>query len=217
MKKLFLMFFIISPYLLFGQQNERKYGDIIVVEIKFWKFVSATNGLRARESPELNARVYGVLPYGSLKYFDLRTKDKFTIDGITDYWYAFHWIGEGPAWVFGGYLTDYFETVPIVGRWANEKDRNNLWSFHINGVFYDALKYGSVAIDGREASFEGTYDLKGNDLTLNFNMQYNDYGWGEERVPINKTRKAKIRHININRMEIIFDNETITLIRDNNG
>jgi len=67
------------------------------------RFVSAKEGLRVRDKPDINSNVIGVLEYKKQFSFIEESKDSSTIDGITSYWYSLA-IGDGYGWVFGGYL-----------------------------------------------------------------------------------------------------------------
>ena len=214
MKRLFLCIFLLFPALFFGQ-NVTDYE-----EIRIWRLVSATTGLRVRVSPELNGQVYHTLPYGHLLYFQLRTRNKVTIDGITDYWYAYNYMG--PAWVFGGYLTEYLESEPFAGCWIKEGDRHIVWTFDAssNRSFsigpigrtkgyektYEYRTFGSNVVDD-PAGVDGNYELRENN-----NMILSFYYCGEKEDFI-KRKEVRIQLININKMQLIFDDEVITLIR----
>jgi hypothetical protein len=244
MRKLFLIFFIISPYLLFGQKSEfeqslegleglearkamNRYfegGEAIINGIDvtseiLYLFISASNGLRGRAEPNINSRVLTTQPYGKCIYFYERTTYKDTIDGITDYWYHTFILSPpdtGGIWFFGGYLTKYFENDIFIGRWVDEKDNWN-WTeyiFEINNKNIEVYHYNIVRGEREETKsviYTGTYERKDNNLTLNFSEN-----WGTN-IPmknIKETKKAIIKIIDTNTMQLIFDNgETANLKR----
>jgi len=115
MKKIILCVLLALPTFAFGQED--------VESIRLNMLVSATIGLRVRESPSLGSRVLGTLPYGKAIGLQQKTKDRVTIDGISDYWYGGYVYLEnyrGFGWVFGGYLSDRLEDDPLIGFWSVE-------------------------------------------------------------------------------------------------
>jgi len=198
MRKFLFIFLIISPYLLFGQN----------VEINKLLYVSATSGLRVRYQPSLDGYIVKVLPYGEMLLINGRTANKESINGINDYWYSFYMIGEGNVWVFGGFLSEYLENNHIIGWWSNEANRLNYWLFEINNSFANLLRQNLLG-------FKGTYSLYNNNLILNY-MESIDYedGYGESSR-YTERREGRIRFININRIELTINNQTIILKREN--
>jgi len=237
MRKLFLIFFIISPCLLFGQSTTEN------IESYKYLIVSASSGLRGREAPNLNSKVLDTIPYGTCIFFYGRTKDKDTIDGVTDYWYYTY--TDDPfyennvtnarelyacsIWFFGGYLTEYLENNIFVGRWMareqsgyqDNSERRKVYIFSLNNkVYYKGLLRFDVGgfIETAKGPYDleylgeytGTYERKNNDLKLNYSTSF------YHPINYNKTKKAKIKIINTNTMQLIFDDgETVNLKRDN--
>ena len=191
MKKLLFLTFILFPTLLFCQQYE-----IIGIDM----FVAATSGIRVRELPSLDSRIVTVIEYGQRIQIDGRTLQKDTIDGINDYWYMFY-KGNDKRWVFGGYLTDRFDSKPIVGFWAEENNIRIGWIFTIDGNFRTGLK------DSGHGEW-GTYELDENNTGIFVFNYYRD-------ELVTYSREVKIEFINNNRVKIIINNNEKILIRDN--
>lgn len=77
-------------------------------------FTDDGSNLRMRETPKTGAPVVSI-PNGHLVIISQRTKEKDTIDGISDYWYRVGCdISEEyyTGWVFGGYLTKILKKMP---------------------------------------------------------------------------------------------------------
>jgi hypothetical protein len=218
MKKLFLILFIISPYLLFGQST---------TEESLYLFVSASSGLRGREAPNLNSKVLKAEPYGECMYFHKRKTNKDTINGITDYWYCSQTRLDDNSlidiWFFGGYLTKYFENDLFIGRWLSIEDNKTNYIFSLTNKVeynkYEKLDLESEVLYLYKETYYGTYKKTNNSLTINFNiLQFltKKQDGLFEYENINETRKARINIIDTNTMQLIFDNgETVNLKRNN--
>jgi hypothetical protein len=195
MKKIFFCILIFLPFLSFGQD---KYENCSI-----HLYVSAPDGLRGRAEPNLNSKVIKVLKYGERVDIDRRTKEKYTINGITDYWYY----DTHSLWLFGGYLTDRLENEPIVGFWAEEGALRRGWEFYPTGIAGTGLK------DAGHWS-GGPYKLdKNNNLSIEFS-QYR----GDELYKFIVT--GRIEFINNDKIRLIINNETeyihsTILVRDN--
>jgi hypothetical protein len=191
MKKIFFCILIFLPFLLFGQD---RYENCSV-----HLFVSAPDGLRGRAEPNLNSKVIKVLKYGERVDIDSRTKEKYTINGITDYWYCAH-----ELWLFGGYLADRLENEPIVGFWAEEGNLRFGWFFYPTGIA------GTGKKDAGHWS-GGPYKL---DKDNNLSIEFSQYRGGEGEI-YKYTVTGRIEFINNDKLRLIMNNETKILVRDN--
>jgi len=190
MKKIFFCIFIFLPFLSFGQDRYE------LCEIHL--YVSAPDGLRGRAEPNLNSKVVKVLKYAERIDTDRRTKEKYTINGITDYWYR----DTHGLWLFGGYLADRFENEPIIGFWAEENNLRLGWFFYPDGIVGTGLKDAGHWRGG-------PYKLdKNNNLSIEFS-QYRD----DEVYKYTVT--GRIEFINNEKLRLIINNETKILVRDN--
>ena len=171
-------------------------------------FVSASNGLEVRESPSLNSSLLSIIPYGEDVWVNSRTTNRYTINGKNDYWYEImpeH--VEDNRWVFGGALIESFESEPFVGFWTVEGDRYFRWIFRIDESFTIRNVY---------TGYSGYFDLRENNiLLLNYDtfISYNGFA---HQTPYTNIKEARIIFMNINQMQLIFEEEIIILNRSNN-
>ena len=104
------------------------------------------SNLRMRKTPK-TGEVVASIPYGNLIILSgQRTKEKDTIDGISDYWYE-GWIETNYdqnyyGWVFGGYLSKILEKMPYEvysqykGAWQinySDSIKRNPYDLILNG------------------------------------------------------------------------------------
>jgi hypothetical protein len=194
MKKIFFCLFIFFPTLLFGQyEYVRKY-----------MFVTAPDGLEVRMSPSNNSIIRGNISYGEYITIYQRTIEKYTIDGVDDYFYNTSETPNG-RWLFGGgYLSERLNSNPFLGRWA--QDRDILWIFKINNWFQTGKRYTGGANSG---DFE---------LGADNRLSLISKEWDDEKEEYVKTTRveAKVRFINPDRMILMFNNYSVELVRDNN-
>jgi hypothetical protein len=100
MKKLFIIHFIIFPLtVVFGQWQE--YRQPITSQ----KYVNTQGGLRLRDQPSINGRVFATIPYDGMVVLFGEYSNEVVIDNIQGKWakvFYDNFIG----WVFDGYLSD---------------------------------------------------------------------------------------------------------------
>jgi len=173
-------------------------------DVRIILFVSSENGLNVRESPSVNSMVLHTLPHGTLVSISQKTSEKYTIDGMNDYWY-FAWVEaiQRRGWVFGGYLTDRFEAKPLVGRWVREDDSIQQHTFYIDGSFREWLR-------GRGPNHEGRYEWLENNTVRFFYY----FGVGDMGIEV-RPRDATIEFIDDNTFRRIDGSGETTWIRDN--
>ncbi len=68
------------------------------------RWVTADVGLNMRDSPNLNAKKIGLIPYGEQVLLIEETGKLIAISGVTGKWSKIKWKGK-MGWVFGAYLT----------------------------------------------------------------------------------------------------------------
>lgn len=199
-KKIIFLILFLSSYSIFGQS----------IEINKIMIVSATSGLRVRNLPSVNSGTHLVIRYGEILFINGRTENRESINGINDYWYSYDMDSVGKVWVFGGYLTEYFENDPIVGWWSVEGNKNNYWIFQYNEIFKNILRHNML-------EYVGKYKILINDIIIDY-VYYTDFSIGHdeygESTEYHETRIGMIRFLNINRIEIKFNNETFILNRE---
>jgi len=177
------------PALLFGQ-----YEDVCRN-----MYVTSSNGVRVRNMPSLEGDILKVIPYGHSIESYKRTKEKQTIDGITDYWYS---CKDPDGWIFGGYLADRLKANPIVGQWSAKGDIG--WIFTINNGFVTGGKY-------RGDAGYGEYKLEP-DNTITFYFEDSDEDGNNVKIT---EIKSKIFFINMDKINFPFGGVMVEIVRDN--
>jgi hypothetical protein len=193
MKKIFFCLVIFFPTLLFGQYEY----------VGKYMFVTAPNGLEVRTSPSNNSIIRGNISYGKYITIYQRTIEKYTINGVDDYFYNTAQTPSG-NWVFGGgYLSERLNSNHLLGQWAQDIDI--LWIFWTNDWFQVGRRYTGGADSG-------DFELGDNN---SLSLIYKE--WDDNKEEYDKTRvEAKVRFINPDRMILMFNNRQVELVRDNN-
>jgi len=193
MKKIIFLLMLFFPYFLFGQYQY----------IQKYMFVFPNEGLESKQSPSYNSNGNGIIPCGQLLFLTYKTIEKYTINGISDYWYYADQMGANSGWVFGGYLTNRFEANLFLGHWSQGRD--NYWLFNNDGWF-------STGVKETDAGTHGNFKfVDKNNLILIY------FEWDDEReefIEYNKT-EVRLQFINNDKMLFIFNNYRVELIRDN--
>jgi hypothetical protein len=203
-KKIILCILLALPAFAFGQENTESIDPIRM-------FVSATSGLRAREAPFLDSSVIATLPYGKDIDISQRSRDRVTIDGISDYWYrGLVYLDNYTSffvWVFGGYLSDRLESDPVLGFWSPDGSPNGYLRFLFDGGF----SWGMKETGGGAG---GTFERRGDDEIL---LYYE--GWREdtgELVRDDSPTIIRFRMIDGERMELSGELLNGVYVRNNN-
>ena len=108
------------------------------------KYVCTDDGgnLNFREKPVDGTKI-GQFSNGTLLIITKRTDEKYTIDGITDYWYYAESKNESRGWVFGGYLAETKEED--VAETASEATGvDNIIGIPDGDYYVNAIKLQSV-------------------------------------------------------------------------
>ncbi len=185
------------------------------------RYVASKEGLNVRAQPARTGDRMGALLYGARVDLVIRSENRETIDGITDYWYALPAAPEwrhGNGWIFGGYLSETMpeDTSPVLGKWKIEgQDKLFHWDFRPDGK----MNHGNPASGGGlffgGNSFMGDWTLQGNLLTIK--AEYFQTQWGKPSEYFhNETIEIIVTIINRDRIVLRFtDSSEHILVRDN--
>ena len=123
-------------------------------------YVTAKEGLVAREEPSTSSKRLGAVPYG-YRLTPFERSEKVTVNDITDYWYRANFNGFDYGWLFGGYLSkDYPKDAPVLsGRWDVENDDRQYYSFVADHTYWEGYKETDMGVHGR-------WSLDGNTITI---------------------------------------------------
>jgi hypothetical protein len=140
-----------------AQEERQIKQDSHIQNNMYTMYVNSSEGLRVRNSPNLNGEKIGLLEFFTAVKIIREDNNSVNIDGINGKWVYIKTPIEG--WVFDGYLSEVLplEIPFILGVWENVENSDIQYYFLENNTYIEYWAPGSAG---------GTWQLEGNTLIL---------------------------------------------------
>jgi len=139
-------------------------------EINRQMYVSASEGLRVRDTPNLDGEKIALLDYLTEVTVEREDKDIISISGVDGKW-TFVKSGNIEGWVFGGYLSSYKPSqetaneTSLIGTWIRY---SNVFYLSEDGFFYEIMLESS-------STGSGTWKTNDDKLIITITHRGEDY------------------------------------------